>query len=653
MAEEAEGPAAATPGAHAAAAVALGFAAQNERTAAEAERYLREQTRLAHLQMEEMKVEEPYKLSHFRLRRFSGWARAVFEFSAGLLALALVGAIAIMVWSAAQADGLIVESFAVPPDLAARGLTGQVVASRMLDRLSDLQAATSSVRSARSYANNWGDDLKVEIPETGVSLGEAWRFLRGWLGHETHIRGEVFRTDSGIAMTARSGGASSPTFSGPASDLDALVEKAAEHVYSVTQPYRYAWFLRTHGHAAEAKAVYRQLIQDSDPVEQHWAWHGLAIIASSNEGKYHQSQAYDRKALALYGAAPVAYYTLARSEMLMGQAEASLAHVQLSARIEAQRTVPGVNADAVPEMVTTNRIYISELTGDFTQLAALSQIMPRNHSAALTLQTQARDQVRALAHLHDGAAARAAFAGLPMPEPGAENPTLDGAEIQARLTLRLEAAAALEDWRAIAASEAGWEKAYAAANPAFDGTEIFAAIYHPLLARAKAKLGDFAGAQAVIGPTPGDCYDCVRARALIASEARQWGRADYWFTRAVHDAPSIPFAHEDWGRSLLARGRADDAIAQFTLAKKKGPHFADAMEGWGEALMAKNQSHLALAKFAEAEKYAPNWGRLQLKWAEALIYTGRKDEAAKHFARAAALDLTPSEKAELARVNHG
>ena len=64
--------------------------------------------------------------------------------------------------------------------------------------------------------------------------------------------------------------------------------------------------------------------------------------------------------------------------------------------------------------------------------------------------------------------------------------------------------------------------------------------------------------------------------------------------------------------------------------------------------MAKNQSHLALAKFAEAEKYAPNWGRLHLKWGEALVYAGKPDEAKAQFARAEQLDLTPSEKSELA-----
>jgi Tfp pilus assembly protein PilF len=65
--------------------------------------------------------------------------------------------------------------------------------------------------------------------------------------------------------------------------------------------------------------------------------------------------------------------------------------------------------------------------------------------------------------------------------------------------------------------------------------------------------------------------------------------------------------------------------------------------------MAKNRSDLALAKFTEAEKYASNWGRLHLKWGEALGYVGKPEEAKKQFALAAGLDLTPGEKAELAR----
>jgi tetratricopeptide (TPR) repeat protein len=161
--------------------------------------------------------------------------------------------------------------------------------------------------------------------------------------------------------------------------------------------------------------------------------------------------------------------------------------------------------------------------------------------------------------------------------------------------------------------------------------------------------GDFAAAHAQIDKTPGDCDLCLRTRGKIDAAQKIYDGAAFWFARAAELAPSIPFAYADWGQMLLARGDPDAAIAQFTIANQKGPHFGDPLEGWGEALMAKNQSHLALSKFAEADKYAPNWGRLHLKWGEALVYAGKPDEAKVQFARAAQLDLTPSEKAELAR----
>jgi tetratricopeptide (TPR) repeat protein len=175
----------------------------------------------------------------------------------------------------------------------------------------------------------------------------------------------------------------------------------------------------------------------------------------------------------------------------------------------------------------------------------------------------------------------------------------------------------------------------------------------PKTAIAEARLGHFADAERRVSPMPADCYRCLMARAQVADMRGQAARADWWFARAVASNPSIPLADEEWGRALLKRGQPDAAIEKFKQSNGKDPHFADPLEGWGEALMAKNQSHLALAKFAEADKYAPNWGRLHLKWGEALTYAAKRDLTKAQFARAAALDLTPSEKSELMRAPHG
>ena len=75
------------------AAMALGLGAASRE---KADAFLDDQRRMLHLQMEEMRGEYHYKLSHMRLRRFSGWTKAAFEASLGLLALAVVAGLGLM-----------------------------------------------------------------------------------------------------------------------------------------------------------------------------------------------------------------------------------------------------------------------------------------------------------------------------------------------------------------------------------------------------------------------------------------------------------------------------------------------------------------------------------------------------------------------------
>ena len=98
----------------------------------------------------------------------------------------------------------------------------------------------------------------------------------------------------------------------------------------------------------------------------------------------------------------------------------------------------------------------------------------------------------------------------------------------------------------------------------------------------------------------------------------------------------------------LRHGDNDGAIVVFRQGIDRGPWFADNWEGWGEALLNKGDAAGAIPKFAEAQKSAPRWARLHLKWGEALAKLGRKDEARAQFKAAATMDLTPTERPELA-----
>jgi tetratricopeptide (TPR) repeat protein len=594
------------------------------------------------LQMHEMRERNPYERSHLRLRRFSDWAKAALEFSIGLIALAVVSALGVMVWKAAHSEGYVIESFAVPSQMAEQGLTGEVVASRLLDRMTVVMTPPpNSVSNASSLSISASDDVKVEIPQTGISLGELYRFLRRWLGKEVHISGEVVRQDGNVSVAVRVNGKDGALYQGPEADFDALIQKAAEHVFDIVGGTRYAGWLYAQNprREAEARAAYQRLLNNpaTSSRNQASAWNGFGNMANGS-GEYRQAQSFYRRGRETDPSVSLIFSNANNNAAILSRPEAALALVpQGLAAMEKDRDSYSPDAFASVRARLQGRGLM--LRGDYA--GAVAELQPALRFAYQPYNT-ALLAATSRAQLHDGAAT-AWLADQPVSANVALNP------VPSFIT-KLQIEAALQHWPRVIALAAQADKVMTQAKFSAAGREVTESVQiRPWVALAKAMLGDIAGAQTLIAATPADCNDCLRIRGMIASEAKQWDRADFWFAKAVSDAPSIPFAHENWGLSLLARGQADAAVAQFTLANQKGPKFADALEGWGEALMTQNQSHLALAKFQQAAQYAPNWGRLHLKWGQALTYAGKPEDAKAHFARAATLDLTPSEKAELAR----
>jgi tetratricopeptide (TPR) repeat protein len=540
--------------------------------------------------------------------------------------LTFVAALGWMVREAAHADGLKVEPFSVPPAIAERGLTGEVVAAQVIDRLSELQANTNTGRPARTYSNAWGDKaIKLELPETGVSLEELDSWLRAKVGHETPLSGEVVRTATGVTLTARTGKDGAVSVSGAEADMDALTVKLAEAIYRLTQPYRYAIYLMRHeNRAADAAPIFRQLALTGNTEERQWSYNMWANATALATGDADLGLRMYQEAHAADPDAGQPYPPLTGILSNFGRVEEA---VRLWKEYLAKRAEPNPQSRAAFDRLTGN--YHDALAGDAERVRRGVPGTPQS----LLLASLIVDQLG----MHDRPGARASLADF---HPDVGLAAIEGARVG--LLIAVED----ENWGEALAHQDDMQ-AYLKERP-HDRHAAFTR-FSPFLALAHAHSGDFPAAERLIAPTPADCYPCLIARAQIAELASQHVRADTWFARAIEAGPSLPFAFEAHARALLARGKPDAAISQFAIANQKSPHFADPLEGWGEALMAKNQSHLALEKFTEAEKYAPNWGRLHLKWGEALTYAGMKDEARAHFALTAALDLTPSEKSELAR----
>lgn len=631
----------------AAVALALSKTTRSRRIDHAAEAFLEKQARLIDLQTEHLHEQRELVLCRLRWGRFSDRMKALLQVMTAVLGLAVVALVAGMAWQAHKAHGLVIEAFSVPPELAQTGLTGQVAASRFLDKLEALQVATAnSDRPAESYESNWGSEFKVEIPDTGLTFSEFNKLLRERLGHVSHVTGEVTAAPEGIAITARTGDAPAQTFSGPAAQYDGLAEKAAEAVYRASQPYRYTEYLDQQGRVAEALQVISDLALSGPRSERGWAYSKWANIELNDLGDAASSRRYAGLALG-YGAGSDLNdrISLVNVEVWSGHEEADLA---LSRKLDRddQTRLPDTSEVFYSVNKLLGRAWLDFIEPDYQAAGRDWMQVSRQESNSHFVRLGAAMAATADALGHDLPAARAAMSqgtGDTDPPLAWDIATsaflaLPGYWMPAELGRWPEA---LADARAMdAVLEAGKAK-----RPIY-GLMQQVWIW-PLEALALGRTGDTAGGAALIGKTPLDCYLCLRVRGFLAADQRDWPSAERWFAEATRQAPSVPLAYAEWGRMRLARGDAAGAIAVLAAAQAKGPRFADPLETWGEALMAYGDPGAAARKFETAARLAPNWGRNQLKWAEALGAAGSRTEARAHLRTAAALDLTPVERAEL------
>lgn len=617
-------------GAPAALAIALGKAFRGKTGAIDRDvsDFLRKQSHLLDLQAEDLHEQRQLILSRLRLGRWKDRVSLTLQAVTAVLGLAVAFALGAMAWQARQDHGVTIAPFSVPPDLAARGLTGQVVAARVLDRLSELQNQTVSVRPASSYADNWGDDIKVEIPETGVSIGELNRYLRQWLGHEVRVSGEVVRTAAGLSVTARAGGEPGKTFAGAEADTDALIGQAAEAVYAQTQPYRYAVYLASHGRAAEGMARFEQLARRGSPEDQPWAyggWSAALIQAGDPETAAKVVVEGQRRGLALYDSGALNNRSIAENGLSTFQALPAAQQVLAEVR-RTGRGFAGLSHDAALRNIQG---IVAARLGDYSSMISLwsgrEKLVLEGGRDAQIDNLRARAMIRS----HD------VTAGLAATPARVRNTALN-------INL-IEAAYWLGDWpRLVAVAEPILAEISARPIGALSSRQAPA-----FLAIGYARLGRLGEAQALAAKTPLDCEPCVIARAWVAELAGDRAGADRWFAMTEREGPDSPFGDTEWGAALLARGDIEGAIAKLKSAHRKGPHFADPLELWGEALLRKGEYAGAIAKFRSADQYAPRWGRNHLMWGEALMLSGRYREARSQFEAASRLDLNRPDRAAL------
>ena len=550
----------------------------------------------------------------------------------GVAGVAVAGALGVMAWQASRADGVILEPFTVPPALAAEGVSGQVVAGQVLDELARLRAETIAPGEDRDYGDDWGRSIKLAIPTTGVSLGDLQDALRQWLGHETHISGEVYRTPTGLALRARIPGRPGLKVDGAADALEVSAQTLARQIYRDTQPLRYAFWLIAHDDPAGAERIAQPIaIGGASSAERATAYYMLSR-ARTRAGDAPAATALAKEGLKIAPDRSVLWRSLAVYESNQGHWENSIrAYRKLIEVLPRDRTVSPEWRDT---KIARGRLAASLL--DF-QEAGRQYRGAESVPKVVLFEGMQLDRIIAetMARLHDIGGARARL-DHPRFAPAWQATMNEMQLVQGRVFVAYVA----EDWPGVLALaptlRAVTERNKGAAFGAFAYIGV-----------ARATTGDRLGAREILDTLPPDSDPATLAKGRALLAMGDVAEADKLFARVAARAPSVGFGPFWRGRWRVEHGQAAAALPFLAEAKRRAPRWADPLKYEGDALAALGRWSQAQAAYAKAEPFAPKWGALHLKWGEALAKLGKADEARAKWRAAATMDLSPTDRAAL------
>ncbi len=577
-----------------AAAIAIDAARFDPELSSKAGKYLDGQSRLIAIQTEHLHEQREVQLSHLKLRRWSERMRVGLQLFFVLLGTVIGLGILLMLYDAFTSKNVVVEAFESPPALASRGLNGTVVATQVLDGLQKLQDATRGPSRGLATKSAWSSDIKVELPETGISIGEIDRLLHVRFGHDVHVAGDLVQTaKGGLALTVRGDEIAAKTFEGPVDGLDALTTQAAEYLYGRSQPWLYAVYLANHSRERDALAFLpgafaRATDDQRGDLANVW---GNAFNGSNQPKeaaiKYRLSMSHSPPHSPVWWKA----WNNLISVLTTGVGEE--AAWRESTRY--LKTVANAPAEGRPE--TRLLLNPAGTVWDLPlALKALQADAQHNQGAGAATLPDGPAIADTYEFMHDPLQADRALA--------ASDPDDDSTKIEGELIQAYRALGSNQPALAVPPAEAFY-KAWLA-DPSFQNNNIDTPCY---LALAYGLSGRLADAETVFKKT-GPWARCFAFRGDVLAHSGDVDGALRVWNEGLRIAPDLMPIYLHRGLFELSRGNLRAAQADLATAHAKSPHYADPLKAWGDVLVKAGRWKAALGKYNEALQYAPAWTEL-------------------------------------------
>ncbi len=233
---------------------------------------------------------------------------------------------AALTWSQVRHEVVTVESFEGPEELAKRGWNGKALASLLIDQLARIRdEAETAYFKDRQFSAAWHpQELDVQVESVGFSSRAISDTLRGVLGRNRRISGELLLEGTGVILRVREAGSlarcyradpGTPAGGAPADDsgdclrvvprgvgvathealLQDLLARAAEDLYLILDPVIAAAY-HMKKNPERCREAIRFALTNADKEDDAWAYN-LRGLLLQKEGHRREALREFRRAL--------------------------------------------------------------------------------------------------------------------------------------------------------------------------------------------------------------------------------------------------------------------------------------------------------------------------------------------------------------------
>ena len=247
-------------------------------------------------------------------------ARHIF-INLGLLAGILVGGPAL--YKQVTKSTFVIKDISVPPAVASRGLSGEVIAQQILDHIAEIntQAGSKKEKADITGFESSAAMPSINLPVGGLNLAAIISELRTLFGYaETKVTGEIYIAESGESAkgtTDRYGlrlriAGQGPLFRSeqPSSNVEPLIDAAAQQIMRRYDPINLGYYYYRKKNFQRASELTDEVLASGNSNDVPWAFMMRGLIAR-DQGHRTEAAVALREAVARAPNFVLGYVTLA------------------------------------------------------------------------------------------------------------------------------------------------------------------------------------------------------------------------------------------------------------------------------------------------------------------------------------------------------